>query len=353
MNAVRPFNRPELRAVRSLLALLALAAAAVADADDLDRTRIMPLAHSVLKVEVIKESGGYSLGTGVSVAPGKFVTNCHVTREAKKVAVVRGGVRWPAVAELSDQEYDLCVLDVPDLKEVAPVPLANARDLKMGQVVAAMGFTGGVGLQVHSGLISGLHRLNGSNVIQTTTAFTSGASGGALFDGQGRLVGILTFRLRGTNAYYFSAPIDWIVTRIANADSYREIAPLSGGDAFWARPLDSLPYFMQATSLEADGKWDELVKLTEKWSDAEDSNAEPWFVRGHAYTKLDRREGAVKAYRKAVSLSPEFGQAWFNLGVAYFGLGERDEVQRVLAVLRGLDRDLADELSVRSGAVRQ
>jgi S1-C subfamily serine protease len=42
-------------------------------------------------------------------------------------------------------------------------------------------------------------------VIQTSTAFTSGASGGGLFDEDGRLVGILTYRLRGASGYYFSS----------------------------------------------------------------------------------------------------------------------------------------------------
>jgi serine protease Do len=353
MNAVCPSNRQKLPALHSLLLSLVLATTSVAWADEVSRAQMMSLARSVLKVEVVKEDGGYSLGTGVSIAPGKFVTNCHVTHDAEEITVVQGGRRWPAVSELIDQEYDLCVLDVPTLNEIAPVPLASARQLKIGQAVTAIGFTGGMEKKLRSGMVSGLYSLNGSNVIRTTTAFTSGASGGALFDGEGRLVGILTFRLRGPIAYYFAAPVEWIVPRVANARSYGKIAPLRGGNAFWARPLEALPYFMQAASLEANSDWDELIKLTEKWSEAEVANAEPWFLRGIAYTKLDRREGAVKAYLKAVNLDPDFGQAWFNLGVAYFGLGDNDELLHVLAVLHRLAPDLADELSLKSGATLQ
>jgi serine protease Do len=353
MNAVCLFNRRKVPALHSLLLSYVLTAASVACAEDLNRAQMMTLARSVLKVEVVKEDGGYSLGTGVSIAPGKFVTNCHVTREAEKITVVQGGLRWPAISELSDQEYDLCVLDVPALNDIAPVPVASARHLKIGEAVTAIGFTGGMEKTLRSGVVSGLHRLNGSNVIQSTTAFTSGASGGALFDSDGHLVGILTFRLRGTNAYYFSAPVEWIAPRVANADSYGKIAPLHGRNAFWAKPLEALPYFMQAASLEASSEWDGLLKLTEKWSETEDGDAEPWFLRGNAYTRLDRREGAVKAYLKAVSLDPDFGQAWFNLGVVYFGLGENDQVLQVLAVLRRLAPALADELAVKSGTTRQ
>ena len=179
MSAVHPFGR-KLPALYSLLLLFVLTAASAAWAEDLSRAQMITLARSVLKVEVIKEDGGYSLGTGVSIAPGKFVTNCHVTHEAERVTVVQGGQRWPAISELSDQEYDLCVLDVPTLNDVVPVPVGSARDLKIGQAVTAIGFTGGTEKKLRSGVVSGLHRLNGSNVIQTTTAFTSGASGGAL-----------------------------------------------------------------------------------------------------------------------------------------------------------------------------
>jgi serine protease Do len=246
MNAVCPFNRQKLPAACSLFLLFPMAAASFAWAEDLSRAQMMTLARSVLKVEVVKEDGGYSLGTGVSIAPGKFVTNCHVTHDAEKITVVQGGRRGPAVSELSDQEYDLCVLDVPTLNDIEPVPVASARELKIGQAVTAIGFTGGMEKNLRSGVVSGLHQLNGSNVIQTTTAFTSGASGGALFDSGGHLVGILTFRLRGSNAYYFSAPVEWIAPRVANAMSYGKIAPLRGRNAFWAKPLEALPYFMQA-----------------------------------------------------------------------------------------------------------
>lgn len=336
-----------------LLALAAWASSPGVWGADLGRARLMALAGSVLKVEAIRESGGYSIGTGVSVAPGKFVTNCHVTHDAESIMLVRGGARWAAVAELADPFLDLCVLDVPDLREVPAIPLGSAGNLKLGQAVAAMGFTGGAGMQLRAGVVSGLHDLNGSKVIQTTTAFTSGASGGALFNQEGQVVGILTFRLRGADGYYFSTPVDWIAARIADPRGYAKIAPLHGAKAFWAQPIEALPYFMQAASLEAGGKWDELLKLTEKWSGAEDRNAEPWFLRGNSYAKLNRVEGAVKAYRRAVVLNPDFGQAWFNLGAAYARLGEPDEVARVLTVLRELDSNLADELAVTSAGSRR
>ena len=65
---------------------------------ELDRATVLGLSASVLKIEAVRVQGGFSLGSGVAVAPETIVTNCHVTRDALKVNVLRGGVRWPAVA---------------------------------------------------------------------------------------------------------------------------------------------------------------------------------------------------------------------------------------------------------------
>jgi tetratricopeptide (TPR) repeat protein len=186
-------------------------------------------------------------------------------------------------------------------------------------------------------------------VIQSTTAFTSGASGGALFDHEGRLVGILTFRLPGPQGYYFSAPVDWIAARVDAVEGFTGIAPLAATRSFWQRPPQDLPYFMRAALLEAGDQWDELLKLADAWAIAEDDSPEPWLARGKACLRLDRREAAVEAFIRATMVEPASGEAWFNLGVTYFRLGEATEVQRAHATLSQLNPGLAEDLAVISG----
>ena len=341
-SAPRPIPRPN-RARQVLLAICAIGANA--SAAGIDRERTIALAQSVVKVEAIKASGGYSLGTGVAIAPGRFITNCHVTRDAEVVMVVRGGARWRATSERADLYYDLCILQVPPLRDVPPVALASARELRLNDPVAAAGYTGGTGLQLHAGVVNAVHRFHGSNVIQTTTAFTSGASGGALFDADGKLVGILTFRLRGADGYYFAAPVDWVADRVDDGDGYAPVAPLTGPLPFWAQPATSLPLFMQAASLERDARWNDLLDVADRWALEDASDPEPWFMRGNSLAQLGHPERAVQAYRKSVELSPRFARAWLNLGRTYVQLGSFDAVREVAAVLRGLDDGLADQLT--------
>ena len=47
-------------------------------------------------------------------------------------------------------------------------------------------------------------------LIQTTAAISPGSSGGGLFDGEGRLVGLTTFYLEGGQSLNFAMPVEWI-----------------------------------------------------------------------------------------------------------------------------------------------
>jgi len=248
---------------------------------DPGRSQLLKVAPSLARVEANKTSGGYAFGTAVAIAPDRVVTNCHVTREAQVIYVVRGGLRWNARAQLADVDHDLCLLWVPGL-DARAVPLAASADLRVGQPVAAIGYRGATGIQVSIGNVTGLHALDGGQVIRSSAAFSGGASGGGLFDEDGRLVGILSFRLPAKGAYFFSMPVEWIRERVLDLSRYQPVAPLGEARSFWERPQAKQPYFMRATSLEAAQNWPELLRLTDAWVEAEPGNSDPQTFRGKA-----------------------------------------------------------------------
>ena len=63
-----------------------------------DQAYWIAVSSGVVKVEVSRPSGGYSLGTGIVVDRGKVVTACHVLRGGGRVVVLYAGVRHSAVA---------------------------------------------------------------------------------------------------------------------------------------------------------------------------------------------------------------------------------------------------------------
>lgn len=311
---------------------------------EIDRASFVRLGSSVLKIEVLREQGGYSLGSGVVVRPDKVVTNCHVTRDAAKIHVLRGGLRWLVEAQAVDVEHDLCVLQAPGIKAAA-VAIGRSADLKVGQAVTALGYTGGLGIQSSPGDVVALHRHDASQVIQSTNWFSSGASGGGLFDDDLRLVGILTYRLRGGAAHYFAAPVEWLNPLLDDTTRFLPVKPIAGNLlAYWQKPPTMQPRFLRAALLERDSNWTGLEALATQWAGLDADDAEPWYLQGVALTQLDRPTDAQLALERSLALEPAYSEAWFRLGLLHVRQGQLEKARLARSRLDELKSDLAPQL---------
>lgn len=340
-------GKPLRDTVCSFAAVVGLAGLVSGPAWAVDREQFIALSASVLKVEVIRQQGGYSLGSGVVVDDQKIVTNCHVTRDATAVHVQKGGLRLPATAQAVDMAHDLCVLKVPAVRSDA-VALGRGASLRAGQPVSAVGYTGGLGLQNSDGEVVALHPHDGAPVVQTTNWFSSGASGGGLFDRELRLVGILTFRMRGGEAHYFSAPAEWLAPLLADEAAYRPIAPIPPDQLpFWQWPIERQPEFLQAATLSRSGQWQQLRTLAARWTESAQREPQAWFARGQADEALGRQREALSAFERAVSLDAGFARAWLRVGLLRAQLGLRPAAQEALRTLEPLSADLAAQLAAR------
>jgi serine protease Do len=307
---------------------------------DFDPKLFFKLIQSVVKVEAYNADGSVNIGSGVVVKEGIVATNCHVTRKARSIQVGQAGARWAAHAQSRDMDHDLCLLHVPHA--TAPVVAFKPDKPKVGQAVIALGYVGGVAPQMSTGEIKALYDYDGGTVIQSTTPFTSGASGGGLFDEEGRLVGLVTFKYRGEQAYHFSLPLEWVFRNLDHA--LEKVEPLTGGRAFWERPLEDQPYFLRAAALEARNQWTALREVAEAWSWREADNANAWLALGKALHHLNQDHQAVQAYRRALALDLESAETWYYLGLAQVALAENAEADYALKVLAGLNPRLAEKL---------
>ncbi len=317
--------------MRLLLALALGCLSATPGHAEFDRATLLDLSASVLKIEALRAQGGFAVGSGVVVAAERIVTNCHVTRDALAVNVMRGGVRWPATLQHSDIDRDLCLLQVPGLKASA-VTLGRADQLKPGQPVTALGFTGGLGLQNSTGEVLAVHRFDGSGVIQSSNWFSSGASGGGLFNESLQLVGILTFRLRGGEAHYFAAPAEWLQTMldVPGDGAYRSVAPdRSARLSYWQRPLVDQPRFLKAALLQRDDRWPELATLASDWARADVADPEPWYLMGLALAQLGRLPEAQRALECSLAIEPGSAAAWARLAPVYGQQGQADRAAQI------------------------
>lgn len=139
-----------------------------------------------------------SLGSAVIVtSDGYMLTNHHVISAAVEIqAVLWDGRVMRAEIVGSDPDTDLAVLKI-DGGNVPAISFSEETNVRIGDVVLAIGNPFGIGQTVTMGIISatGRHGLNLStyeNLIQTDAAINFGNSGGALVDVEGRLIGINT-----------------------------------------------------------------------------------------------------------------------------------------------------------------
>ena len=156
-----------------------------------------------------------SLGSGVIVSDsGYLLTNNHVIEGADEIQVaLRDDRNMETVIVGSDPETDLAVLKI-DLDKIPSISLGQSENLKVGDVVLAIGNPFGVGQTVTMGIVSAIGRdslgINTyENFIQTDAAINPGNSGGALINAYGHLIGINTAifsRTGGSQGIGFAIP---------------------------------------------------------------------------------------------------------------------------------------------------
>lgn len=263
----------------------------------------MRAALSLVRVEARREGGKLSLGTGVVIAPNMVETACHVVRDAISITVIHGGRSWSATGQHADPAHDLCVFLVPYL-EAKPAQFRHAADLGIGEQVTAVGFSGGFGLRWQMGQVVRLHHYDGSVVIQSSAPFTSGASGGSLLDAQGRVVGFLNFRMRGPGPQFFALPADWLQPQALAEEEFLPIDTRFISNPFWAVDPSAAPFFIQANSLEVEGRGEELRELCGRWRAAEPDSPEPAFVEAGLEERDGRLEAALAALDQALLQDP-------------------------------------------------
>lgn len=144
------------------------------------------------------------VGSGVIVeANGTILTNFHVVDGADKITVLLSDNKsFPATVVGSDQPSDLAVLKV-EAENLPFLTLGNSDQVRVGDIVLAIGNPLGIGQTVTSGIISAKGRRTGlsdgsfEDFLQTDAPINRGNSGGALVNLNGELIGINSQILSG------------------------------------------------------------------------------------------------------------------------------------------------------------
>lgn len=252
-----------------LLPVLAPPAAAVDTVPPPGLLDRVPVAARTVFQIYAKSERGTSSGSAVVVGPGLLATSCHVLNDASRAVVVQTGEALPVTLVAADWRRDLCVVQ-SDQIDTRAAPLLPSSQLRKDDLVFSLGFTGGR-FAYDLGRVKQLYAMDGSRVLRGNAAFAAGASGGGLFDEEGRLVGILTFyKLSPDQTMFFAVPADWVPEVLAAGIQPRT----ADSEPFWAAREGLRLPFLQAVQYEYEGRWDALAQYAQGWLEREPSAAE-------------------------------------------------------------------------------
>jgi putative serine protease PepD len=152
---------------------------------------------------VVSIRAGNGSGTGFLVnSDGTIVTNDHVVDTSKRVIVRFGKDGQTIDADVlgTDPSSDLAVVSIPksDIpKDVKPLQFADSRNVRVGDMVIAIGNPFDLDRTATEGIVSALGRdieapnhYTINNVIQTDAPINPGNSGGPLLDNSAHVIGV-------------------------------------------------------------------------------------------------------------------------------------------------------------------
>jgi len=157
-------------------------------------------------------------GTGsgfVFSSDGLILTNSHVIDNSDRLNItLLDGGEFNADVTGADKDSDIAIIKIFG-SGYSPAKLGSSTDLKIGQLVIAIGNPMGYQHSVSVGVLSGVGRTMRTpdghlidNILQSDAAMNPGNSGGPMIDSNGEVIGINTAIIPYAQGLSFSIGID-------------------------------------------------------------------------------------------------------------------------------------------------
>jgi hypothetical protein len=161
-------------------------------------------------------------GSGFIVdGSGTIITNLHVVQELKTggVRLTNGDIYDKITVRAFDERKDLAVIQIAGF-DLPILPLGNSNNVQAGEQILLVGNPLGLEASVTTGIVSAIRQLNGGfQVIQTDAAANPGNSGGPMLNAKGEVVGVVSYKLRGTENLNFAIAINYVRGLLSSKDA--------------------------------------------------------------------------------------------------------------------------------------
>jgi S1-C subfamily serine protease len=198
--------------VRRVLAPACLLAAAAVHALGLTPAQIAQKTGPAVVFITADTAAGESVGSGFIVDPlGTVVTSLHVVEGATAIRVkLASGLAYDHVrVRAFDDRADLAILQLAGFG-LPSVALGDSGSLRPGAPVVVLGNPRGREGGISLGRVRRMRMLDtGLKVIETDANADRGSSGAPLVTTDGRVVGVLSFKVKGRRRTRFAIPIEY------------------------------------------------------------------------------------------------------------------------------------------------
>jgi S1-C subfamily serine protease len=172
------------------------------------------IAPAVVLVTGVTDDGKV-LGSGFIISSdGKIATNLHVIQTLRSGGVqLASGERFDSFSVLAfDERKDVAIIKIAGF-DLPLLTLGNSNTTQVGEPVLIMGSPLGLQGSVTTGVVSSMRDDpfgGGFKMIQTDASVNPGNSGGPLVNQKGEVVGIIRYKIGGTENLNFAIPINYL-----------------------------------------------------------------------------------------------------------------------------------------------
>jgi S1-C subfamily serine protease len=177
---------------------------------------------AIVIIEALDERGSVTgQGSGFIVTPqGAVVTNLHVVQGASSLRVKLPSGDAYKTSDLIDVDdaKDIAIIKIKGFK-LPVVTLGDSDKAETGEAIVAISSPEGLVNSISTGVISGVRRFDTHRVFQISAPISQGSSGGALFNSNGEVIGVITYLLKSGQNLNFAVPINYARGMISDQPS--------------------------------------------------------------------------------------------------------------------------------------
>jgi len=231
------------------------------------------------------------------------VTNCHVVASPFVQIQISDKRIFPIGSVIhADIEKDFCIVQI-DADHLPALPLADTRDLRIGETIFTIGNPLDQRDFVSHGYIHSISDNSFLKLMELNMDFASGHSGGPVLNREGKVIGVITAILMRP-----------IAVDIAEIKPFLNIEPkMSWYEFTQSRSFQSLSHYMQAVVAFEKG---DMAKALENYGQSIEifPTRMAYFNLGTLYYKLQEIEKALQAWESAIQINPFFKDPYFKIG---------------------------------------